>query len=320
MNNFLFLGGDKRMISAAKRLSENYDCFIYGFDRHCFSDNGGSPHGESIETCEPEITVLREITKCKSLVLPLPASSDGVHINAPFFKEPLPVKLIPEAVYTGGVVYCGKTCPAIQAVCEENNLKTVDYFEREELIVMNALVTAEGALEIIMNKLPMTIFGTEILITGFGRIAKILARLLIAMGAKVTVTARKYADLAWAEAAGCKTVHISWLTDTLPKYDVAVNTVPAAIFDSSRIKKFKTGCLIVDLASKPAISDNDTELATQKGLHVIRALSLPGKTAPVTAGTVIADTIMNILAENAEISENQKNIKITKNTGGLENA
>ena len=282
MNNFLFLGGDMRSIYAAKRLGRSYDCFIYGFDE---------------PIAAPETPVLREISKFKSLVLPLPASTDGVNINAPYFKRPIALETIPEAVYAGGTVYCGKLCPALRKICDESNLELVDYFEREELAVMNAIPTAEGTLEIIMRERGSTIFGSSILITGYGRITKVLVKYLSSMGAGVTVTARKYSDLAWAEIMGCEAVHISEINNALEKFDVIINTVPARIFDADRLKRLKTDCLIVDLASKTGIED--MELARREGINVIWALSLPGKVAPITAGNIIADTIMNILSENA---------------------
>ncbi|MCL2077024.1 MAG: dipicolinate synthase subunit DpsA [Oscillospiraceae bacterium] len=297
MNNFLFLGGDMRSVYAAKRLSERYDCFIYGF---------------SEPPPVPEMPVLREITKFKSLVLPLPACRDGLNINAPYFKTPLPLTVIPDAVYSGGTVFCGKSCPALQKICEANNLKLVDYFKREELAVMNSVPTSEGCLEIIMRESGSTIFGSSILLTGFGRISKVMAKHLIALGARVTVAARKYADLAWAEIAGCETVHFSRLDDRLEKFDIIINTVPAQIFDPKRLKKLKTDCLFVDLASKTGIAD--IELARREGVHVIHALSLPGKIAPVTAGNIIADTIANILAENGD------DATIARVTGGDDNA
>jgi dipicolinate synthase subunit A len=272
MNNFLFLGGDMRSVYAAKRLGERYDCFIYGFS-------------------EPvPVPNLREITKFKSLVLPLPATRDGVNINAPYFKTPLPLTLIPEAVYSGGTVYCGKSHPAIEKICAENNLRLVDYFEREELAVMNAVPTSEGCLGIIMRESRSAIYGSEILLTGFGRISKVMARHLTALGAEVTVTARKYHDLAWAEIAGCKTVHVSGLDDTLGRYDTIINTIPAPLFGTARTKRLKPDCLIIDLASTSAFK-------TTEGLNFHHALSLPGKVAPVTAGYIVADTIMNIIAE-----------------------
>jgi dipicolinate synthase subunit A len=281
MNNFLFLGGDLRSVHAAKRLGEHYDCFIYGIDKTA--------------ECAP---VLRELTKFKSLVLPLPASRDGVNINAPYFKEPLPLSLIPEAVYEGGTVFCGRTTPELEEICARHSLRLVDYFEREELAVMNAVPTAEGTLEIIMREQARTIYGSKILLTGFGRISKVLAKYLVVLGAEVTVTARRYSDLAWAEIAGCKPLHMTKLAASLGEYDVIINTVPVEIFDMAAVKRFKPGCLVIDLASESGFGD--TEAARAAGVNIIWALSIPGKYAPETAGAIIADTILNILSESKD--------------------
>lgn len=280
MNNFLFLGGDLRFIYAAERLNKKYDISVYGFD-------------ERIEPCG--VPVLKELQKCGNLVLPLPASYDSENITAPYFSKKLPLSLVPKAVEKGGTVYCGKATPALREICEENGLKLVDYFEREELIVMNAVPTAEGALEIIMRESPTTIMGMKILITGYGRIAKVLAKYLVALGAKVTVCARRYSDLSWAEIAGCSSIHLSKLDSVLPQFDTIVNTVPAPLFDRERLLAIKNECLVVDLASKTSVSD--MELAKNVGVKVIWALSLPGKVAPITAGQIIASAILNIIAE-----------------------
>ena len=45
----------------------------------------------------------------------------------------------------------------------------------------------------------------------------------------------------------------------------------------------------------------DFEAARLLGKNVIWALSLPGKVAPVTAGRIIYETVMNILEEQGEV-------------------
>jgi dipicolinate synthase subunit A len=247
MNNFLFLGGDMRSVYAAKKLGEHFDCFLYGFNKL-------------------DIKQLREITKFKSLVLPLPASRDEVNINAPFSKAQIPISIIPQAVEAGGTVYCGKAIPEIERICAENNLKLTDYFEREELIIKNAIPTSEGCIEIIFRERGSTVFGAEILLTGFGRVSKVLAKHLLALGAKVTVTARKYSDLAWAEIEGCKVLHLSRIDEALQNFDIIINSVPALIFNAESMKKCKPDSLKIDLASEPGFEDMT---------GVVHALSLP---------------------------------------------
>jgi dipicolinate synthase subunit A len=135
----------------------------------------------------------------------------------------------------------------------------------------------------------------NILVSGYGRIAKVLTRYLLALGANVTVCARKFSDIAWAKIMGCTAVLIDEIDKFLNNFDTIVNTVPAQLFNREKLMRLKNNCLIVDLASKTGISD--MELAKSTGAKVIWALSLPGKVAPITAGHIIADTISNIIAE-----------------------
>ena len=44
----------------------------------------------------------------------------------------------------------------------------------------------------------------------------------------------------------------------------------------------------------------DMESAKDLGVKVIWALGIPGKTAPITAGNIIKETICNILGESGE--------------------
>ena len=212
---------------------------------------------------------------------------------------PLPIKpdfdlsLLDGAVRRGGRVFAGGSFPALEEYCKAHGLTLYNYLAREELQVLNAVPTAEGALEIMIRELDITLWGAKVLITGFGRIGEVMARMLAALGSHVTVCARRPEQLAKAEGMGCGTVTFSGkLDELLPCFDAVVNTVPAVVLDEKRLLLLKKGCLIVDLASKAGTAaDVKTEA------RIIHALSLPGKTAPVTAGIIIGKTIENILRE-----------------------
>lgn len=150
-----------------------------------------------------------------------------------------------------------------------------------------------------MEETPKTIYGSKILITGFGRISKVMVLALRAMGAELYVAARKCKDIEWAKIYGCNAVDYNHLDAILPQIDIVFNTVPVVIFEEKWLKKLQTDCLIIDLASKPG--GIDFKAASQLGLKAIWALSLPGKVAPVTAGKIICDTILYILSERGEV-------------------
>lgn len=146
-----------------------------------------------------------------------------------------------------------------------------------------------------MEELPVTLHKARVLVLGFGRVAKLVAHQLHALGARVSVAARKWADLAWAEAYGYEAEHIEKLDGWLCAYDLVINTVPHRVLDEGRLADLRPGCLVIDLASKPG--GVDFESAARLGVKCIWALSLPGKVAPVTSGKIIRDTIYHIFDE-----------------------
>jgi dipicolinate synthase subunit A len=284
----LVAGGDLRQVYTAQILAKENKVYTLGFDKSLLPS-------DKIKPIESPIMLEERVD---FLILPLPVSTDGITLNTPFFRYSIPVESLPGMIKDGGIVFGGKFSEKIKDVFESKGIETIDYFEREELSVLNAIPTAEGAVQIAMEELPCTIFGQNVLVTGMGRISKVLVRILTALGAKTTVAARKYSDLAWAEIYGCRGVHISRLDESLGEYDIIFNTVPALLFDEKRLKKLKKSCLAIDLASKPGGFDLDA--ASANGVKTIWALSLPGKVAPVTSGEIIAHTILNILNERGE--------------------
>ena len=155
--------------------------------------------------------------------------------------------------------------------------------------------TAEGAIQLAMEELPITLHGARVLVIGYGRLGRVLADRLAGLKARVSVAARRYADLAWAENCGYGVEHTGQLEGWLCGYDLIVNTVPAQVLGRLELEDVKEDCLILDLASKPG--GVDLRAAGELGLTVIWALSLPGKVAPVTAGAAIKSTIYNMLQE-----------------------
>ena len=176
---------------------------------------------------------------------------------------------------------------------------TADYLLRDELAVRNAVPTAEGMLGIIMTECNETVSGMSIAVTGWGRVAKACTRLFSAVGASVTVFARSLTALSEAESmgCGCKALHIDRLAEYSGQFRTIVNTVPALVLTEQVIRGTADDCLIIDLASKPG--GTDFSACAKLSRRAVHALSLPGKCAPVTAGEIIADTVINIYKERS---------------------
>ena len=287
---FAVLGGDLRQVHVANRLQERGKK-VYAL----LLEKNQLLHPSLGRPWEP-----REVLpKCDVVVLPLPLTTDEQTVNAPFSDKSLSLQDCFRLIRPNTVVLAGKVGQHAKELATCFHVHLIDYLEREELAVKNARVTAEGALAIALDELPIAMFQTRCLVTGHGRVAKELMRVLRGVGAPTTVCARKYKDLAEIEMAGCRAEHISELAEAAKDADVIFNTVPAKLFGRACLERLRPETLLIDLASRPG--GVDLAAAGELGIHTIWALSLPGKCAPLTVGDIILQTVENCLAEQEGI-------------------
>lgn len=278
------IGGDLRQLVAADELaSDGYEVAVYGFDEYTGS------FGMTTRCLSIEDT----IRKAEFIVLPLPYSVDKIHLNTPLSQCEIHLKDIFDAVNKNQIIVGGKFDSISEMIAAEKKLNLIDYYKREDLEILNALPTAEGAVNIAMQELPTTLSGRKVLVMGYGRIGKILAHKLYGLHTDVYVSARKHEDFAWIEAFGYKGISYDVIDKYLNDFDVIFNTVPALTLDRSRLEKVRADAVIIDLASNPG--GVDFNAAKNLGKNVIWALSLPGKYAPVTAGKTLARIIKIIM-------------------------
>ena len=190
--NFWVLGGDMRQGKLAQLLAED------GHRVHTYALEDGAVPAPGL-TAEPGLS---GVEQADCVVLPLPVSSGGELLNAPLSRLSPPITEVLAPLSPGQMLCGGRVDPVTAALAAERGLTIRDYFAREELAVANAVPTAEGAVQIAMEQLPITIHGARVLVVGFGRVGRALAQRLAALGAKVTVAARRYESLAWAQASG----------------------------------------------------------------------------------------------------------------------
>lgn len=282
---FTVVGGDLRYVYLAGQLAEDgYRVIAVGFDN------------ADLPPCVAGCTDLSQaVALGDAVILPMPLSTDGKTVHAPFSRGCLPLEQVYAAIVPSQPVFGGRITPDIAAAFERRSITAYDVLDREELSVANAVPTAEGALQLMMEELPITIDGSNVLIVGYGRIGKILARMLVSLGASVTVAARKPADRTWARIQGCTAVSTAALGGTLPPYDAVVNTVPSLLLTRAVLERMSPRTLLIDLASRPGGMDFDA--AASLHMKTIWALSLPGRVAPKTAARVIEQTVLQILEE-----------------------
>lgn len=267
--SILICGGDRRQVYLYKAMkSEGYNADAFGLG---LSDNVG----------------IEKIGSYDVVILPVPVSVDGITLNTP---------LVDDEIYLEDIL---SRLTGIQTVlggmCGKLNYNMIDYYENEELQMLNAIPTAEGAIQTAMENTDFTINQSKCLVIGYGRIGKMLAKRLADLGAFVCVCARSEKDLALANAYGYHNLCLSHLGDNICGYDIIFNTVPKTIVNSEMLGKIDKGTLIIDLASKPY--GIDMSAARALGRKVIIASGLPGKLSPKTSGLILKSIITKILLE-----------------------
>lgn len=284
-SKFTVIGGDIRSIKLANLIAqEGYKVNIYGFNNASF--NTGLSESPDMNTA---------IGESDFVIGPLPFSNDNETINAPFHQGKIYINEVFQTMKKNQIFIAGKISEKVQHLAEIYNVNTIDIIEREDMAVLNAIPTSEGAIQIAMEEMPITLHDSMCVILGFGRIGKILAKMLVGLGANVYVEARKYSDIAWIKSYGYKPVLLNDLDNVIPQADAIFNTIPSIVLDENKLKLVNKDCLIIDLASKPGGVDFDK--AKEIGVKAIWALSLPGKVAPITAAKFIKETIFNIIGE-----------------------
>ncbi|MCL4424899.1 MAG: dipicolinic acid synthetase subunit A, partial [Firmicutes bacterium] len=173
-------------------------------------------------------------------------------------------------------------------------VRVIPYRERDDFAILNSIPSAEGALQVAMENLPVTLHGSTALVLGLGRTGLTLARMLCGLGARTVVVARNPAQLARAAEMGCCPVPLRNLGAVIREGTVVFNTIPALVLNREVLGKAQPELLIIDLASAPG--GTDFAGAGELGLKTIWALGLPGKVAPRTAGRAIFQVVASFLA------------------------
>lgn len=281
------LGGDKRSIKLINLLIEDgHNLKIFGFDNL------------EIEPLKSSKNIKAAIEGSEIIIGPLPSTNDNILINTPLYSSEIIIAEVFDMMTKNQIFIAGKITKEILSIASKYDILTKDLLDREELAVLNAIPTAEGGIQVAMEEMDTTIHDSNILILGFGRIGKILARILHGMGANVYAEARKYEDLAWIKSYGYNPIHLNELKGNLSNIDLIFNTIPSMILNEESLLILKKDCLIVDLASKPG--GVDFEKAKELKIKTVWALGLPGKVAPRTAAKIMRNTIYNIIDELEE--------------------
>ena len=275
------IGGDLRQVFAAEAMSEKgYEVALFGFD-----DYKGD-----IGLCTKCLSLEDSLSKADVVVLGNPVTTDDEYLYTPLSNVQISIDRVFSLINEKCTVLGGRL-----GKISDKHSRLLDYFDREELIIANACITAESAVGIAMNEMKESIQDVSVLVMGYGRIGKALCHKLKGLGAEVYASARKERDFAWIRAFGYSPVDTSKVCDVVSSCKLVFNTIPKLVLGDDVLCCLQKDTLIIDLASKPG--GVDFEAAKKCGLRVIWALGLPGKKQPVSAGRAEASVILDMLDE-----------------------
>lgn len=208
------------------------------------------------------------------VLLPVPSFDDQGNIKGGGSPESLLQKLPKNVLILGGNL----NHPACQ------DYETVDLLQDSDYVAQNAAITAHCAIREAMDRLLVTLAEQSVLVIGWGRIGKCLARLLRGLDARVTIATRKESDRAMASALGYTAISLGEIQSR--DYRLIYNTAPAPILPEDDSPALK-----IDLASRKGMGGKD----------VVWARGLPGKDTPESSGVLIARRVLSILKEKGYV-------------------
>ncbi|MCL2512600.1 MAG: hypothetical protein FWF08_01760 [Oscillospiraceae bacterium] len=278
--DILIIGGDSRQLYMPEHLkSKGHHVKICGVD-----------NADGILTEKNEKGLLTAIKNAEAVILPIPCTHDGANINAAFSKKIIPFESVCRKAAEGQIFFGGMLPEDWSIKLKNKGAQVCDYYYSKAFAEKNAIPTAEGIIGILVDKMPITVSGSNVLISGFGNCGRETAKLVGALGGRVYIAARKKEARDAAKACGYNAFCFEDIPKSGGSFDAAINTVPAPVFTRETLAAINKNALIIEIASAPF--GIDFGAAMEFGLKVVKAGSLPGKFAPKTAGKIICDIIL----------------------------
>lgn len=276
-NMLLILGGDSRSLYLGEYLeNQGYKVCYYAFNHtDCYA------------------SLKEAVISSDIIILPLPFTKDRITLNTPLFDDRILISDITALLSYGKIVFGGQLPKSFCEELDSKNCPYCDYFLLDELAIYNAVPTAEGVVQVLIEELPVTIHGMKCGILGYGRVGKTLAKTLASLGADVTVFARKQSAFAEIYTNSVKCKHFDALTTENNSFDAVINTVPFKVLGGAELSRLNGECVLVEVASAPF--GIDFQAAKERAFKVIKAGSLPGRVAPKTAGEIIGRSILPMI-------------------------
>ena len=123
--------------------------------------------GRALEWAGCAVSGAEQVARADCILLPLPLDESRT-----------PLAELLRAAKPGAVALGGRLSAQAKTIAQEAGVELVDYYARPELAIYNAIPTAEGCIGILMKERSRTLWGSSILLTGFGPVGQALGAVL----------------------------------------------------------------------------------------------------------------------------------------------
>lgn len=242
-------------------------------------------------------TALEQLEKLKSFL-----------VEADMLILPIPVSKVPEQKIlndilnknlTNGTLVLGGCFSGEQVeLLKRRDIHYLDFMEDKIVTEENAVATAEGTIVELVNHSPYNIDEAKIIVAGYGCCGKAIAERLKALGARVTVLARRREVRKEAKKDGFYAADFAFGPEEAMGAAMLVNTVPAPVITRTIIRELPRDAYILDIASKPG--GTDFACAKEYGIRADLVLGLPGKYAPKESAYILDRAIERFTLQEGE--------------------
>jgi dipicolinate synthase subunit A len=235
---------------------------------------------------------------CTILIGPIPMSRDQITIQSKNTPQDFTIAHAAYLLREYHILMGGDIPVPLTELCESKHIPCYDLMKDEKIVILNAIATAEGTIMEAIRSSDQNLHGSNCIVLGYGRCAKVLAQKLKALDALVTVAARNREALAYATASGHNAIQLSTMKCILPSFQFIFNTIPSFILDKDCLNLVDPHAVIIDISSAPGGIDFD--YAASLKLNAKLCLGLPGKVAPKTSSDILVTEIITYLKERSD--------------------
>lgn len=256
---------------------------------------GGVPGAEEAAGRHAAKTLADAVKGARIISCPIPGVGSDDALYAKFTDEKL--RMTPEVLRgtaPGAMLFTCWSTPRMVEWAKGTPVTLVDYGEDDELAILHAVPTAEGAIRTAIEHTDDTLLGMNVLCFGLGRVGLSVADAFRSMKSKVSLAARNPAQLARAWTLGFDPIHLRDVANDLQRFSLLVSSSSGRVVTREIIGGTRRDVVIIDLCSPPG--SVDFEAAKALGRKVVWARAQAGR-APRRAGYDEWQVLMRLVRE-----------------------